>query len=516
MDAYDEKSDSAYSIFAQSEQKTHHSLSEMVASFTKSCGGFKSPLSLLDKLELAFASIISRSKIFNSVAAVHNYSIPPNWQILLNYLYQQGIVAEPSFKMLLRRNDYPQFNKVTLTSTYKDFNSDAVKSKDTPRGFGVAHDIETAYAKAVGELLERYFLTFFKKKDFIYTSANVLSAQGRTILHLDDLPDFAQWQKEKFPRFNRSKDSKLCWLPIKNLISEEKVYIPAQLIFWRYLFEGEYPEPVLRQSNTNGEAGHYSFEKAVLSGLYEAVERDAFFIFWLNTISPPVLDISSLQNKEINDLITETEQYGLRIHFLDTTTDLNIPSCVCVVVDRRGNTPWVGIGGSAGFDIEKNILASAQEALSVGNSMTNKKYSLPEPYIPFTDRTIGRNERMILWKGEEMLERFNFFISGGKVPIKESRFGKNYRTFPTKNAELSHTLGIFEKKGKGYEVYCYEVKHHVLTTLGYHVVKVVIPQLFQLYLNEHAPTLAAQRLTEVPALLGYKHTKLNPWPHPYP
>jgi len=71
--------------------------------------------------------------------------------------------------------------------------------------------------------------------------------------------------------------------------------------------------------------------------------------------------------------------------------------------------------------------------------------------------------------------------------------------------------------GQGYEISCYQAEHQTLKDLGYFSVKVVVPALVTLYLNEPYAVLGAKRLKEVPWKLGFKPVKKwNPWPHPFP
>ena len=114
-----------------------------------------------------------------------------------------------------------------------------------------------------------------------------------------------------------------------------------------------------------------------------------------------------------------------------------------------------------------------------------------------------------------MCERFKFFISG---PLQTfETFIGDALWVTTPRAQLDYILERFKKLGEGYEIYSYEVKNPVLDTLGYHVVRTVVPRLLHLYLNENMATLDAPRLKSVPQALGYTPSEtLNPWPHPFP
>jgi ribosomal protein S12 methylthiotransferase accessory factor len=502
------------SQFAQNLLKSFYTIPEVVAEFARQPGNFKSPLSWSDKLQLRIAQTVGGWNIFKNIAAIPGYSTSPNWQVLLNYLYVHGVIAEPTFKILPQPNDLPPFYRVRLRSRLNTDLPERKSKTKNPQGYGTSLDsLEEAYSKAVGELLERYFLTLHDGIHSVKSSVRDMKIKS---LNLDELPTFLPWQKEKVAHFNYNEHSVFSWLGTKELLSGQKIYAPAQLLYWGYDIRAA-KEPFLRQTTTSGEAGGFSYKESALSAIYENIERDAFLIFWLNTISPPQIDVSTIAIPRVQKFLDSIKQYGLKAYFLDTTTDIPIPSCVCIIIDDRNNTPRITVAGSTGFSIEKNIISSAMEALSsyTGDMMVDP-FILPKNYVPFDDKTIGREQRIGMWQGKDMLERLSFLISGGTVSIQESRFGRASCTFASLEEEYVYTLNIFRDMGKGYELYCYEAKHPILQTLGYHVTKVVIPMLMPLYLNEHLATLDSKRLNEVPAKLGYTETKLNPWPHPFP
>lgn len=485
------------------------SVYESIDAFLKPCGRFKSPLSWREILELKILRNLSRSRIFNNIAAFPNYEIPPNWQILLNYLASKKLISESSFTPLSQRNDFPHVNRVKLNSHITEEFSDGWDLKITGAGSNV--ETEEAYSKAVGEVLERHILTVYRSKQFKRSSYNTLKHSGVRALDVDTLPKFLPWQTEVFKELVYSVDTPLRWVETTELISGKRAYVPAQLVFWSYNRTSA-AEPFLQDSTTNGQAGHFTLEESALSSIYELVERDGFLIFWLNTISPKRIKLETINDPAVQARITLLQSTGLKLFYLDTTTDLGIPSCICVVLDERGTEPRVALGGAAGFDIYKNLTSSLNEAISVAQHTV--EYSISKEYKPFVDKKFGLKERMGAWHGD-MLEHFNFFISGDDINFTESRYYASGTLFSSKQSELDAVKKIFKNKGEGYELYCYRARHPVLDRLGYVVTKAIIPKLVPLHLQEWLATLGAQRLQDVPAALGYSETKPNSWPHPF-
>ena len=69
-----------------------------------------------------------------------------------------------------------------------------------------------------------------------------------------------------------------------------------------------------------------------------------------------------------------------------------------------------------------------------------------------------------------------------------------------------------------YDVLYKDILVPSLKDLNYSVVKVIIPQMQPVYLDERYPLLGSERLYQVPKILGYEsktEEKLNKYPHPF-
>lgn len=480
------------------------------------CGRFKSPDLLEESLKFFVAEHMRRTDPLGEEQLFMASGVPLNWQRLLAYLHEKTIIEEPRFFYERIPNDRPKIPNFSLTLSDTTGRTDG--RAEAGAGFGSSLSPEDALSKTVGEALERYFLSIYRRETMRYGS--FASLRGRNALDITQLNGFLPFQKRAFPGLGCNAEASLHWVTGEEFPSRKKALLPAQLVFWNYsrdISKDANKEGVLAQSTTSGCAGHFSKEEAVLSGLLELIQRDGFLIFWLNRISPPLLDVSFLDEPELAELIEYVKRYRLEMKFVNTTSDINVPSVTCIVIDNASpDGPIISLGSSTGFDIKELFLHSAMEALAVSNYADSlPTYVLPEKYVPFIDKALGRAQRLSTWKGPRMAERFAFFISGKKQDPRE--LAKIAGEKKTTSEQLAYVLGEFEKLGKGYETYVYEAKDEALGALGYHVVRTIVPQLVPLYLGEHAATLDSKRLREVPAKLGYKAaSEMNPWPHPFP
>ncbi len=502
-----------YESFARALIRTRE---EIAKELSAPCGRFKSTADIEDAL---------RTYIFEHLRSIDPVSdeqlfagsgFPLNWQALLNFLFEKKIIAQPRFQTAPIANDRP---KITNFGLSFDPSRQTDGRSVSTMGFGGSFSPEEAMSKAIGETLERYFSSIYSDASLIQASASSLLAKRRTALDISTLNTYLPWQKSAFPEFDVDEDTPLKWVTGEAYPSGKRVLLPAQLVFWNYDHGhiASKPEKALLRPTTSGCAGHFSKDEAVLAGLLEHIQRDGFLIFWLNHIAPPILDVQSLKDTEIDEVIAYAARYRLDMKFVNTTSDINIPSVTCIVTDPTDTEDHqIAVGSSTGFDLKENIIHSAVEALVVSaHSGTLPPYALSEDYKPFSDKQIGRKERLSMWRGLKMSREFAFFTSGRMQDPRE--LIKATPQNLTVKEQLAYVLAQFEQHGAGYEVFVYEHHHEVLRTLGYHVVRTIVPQLLPLYLSEYAATLDSKRLKEVPAKLGYAAADtLNPWPHPFP
>lgn len=441
---------------------------------------------------------------------------PLNWQRLLKYLHENGI-TKARFSDRFYRNDYPDVLHFFDLASMEDFYL-ADGRIVLANGFGGSLDREEAMSKAVGETLERYYLSAYKRDSFRTASYAELSKRNQ-VMDMFQLDFFLDWQKRRFSEFVFDENSVFHWVQGRELQSNRSIFLPAQLVYWSYHHSprGLPHEKIIFTQTTSGSAGHFTKDEAVLSALLEAIQRDAFLIYWLNSLTPRVIDTATIESAAIVDLIERLRQYNLEPIFLNTTSDFGIPTATCVVIDTTDpHTPTYTVGSHAGFTLEDTLISSLIEAFSVQHLVSlQDPYVLGEKYEPFTSRHISRSERLRTWRGPVMAEHMQFLLSGEKQSAQE--FIGNAPLTDTVEKRLAHIIDECAKRGAGYEIYTYEVKNPVLDTLGYHVVRAIVPQLIPLYLIEFAAPLKARRLKEVPEKIGYKAAeKFNPWPHPFP
>lgn len=474
-------------------------------------GRYKLPFSLPRRVALKLLQKISAHSTemmpWSPPLTAHpRYPVPFEWQLIIEYLFRERALRLPQVTFDKVFDDEPQVDALRLWAAPSDTDGDRVIAEG---GYsrGVAYDLDEALAKVIGEFLERYPLTLYRDSDLWAASIVELRRAKEHFLDPYLADQFAPWQKERFPHRTFDDQSVFRFVKGESLTRNVDAYIPAQMVFLNYKYAKG--EPVLRSPISNGAAGMFTYDEAVLAGLYELIQRDAFLTGWLTNSPPPVVDPDPLRHPALRDCIADLARHRLDFRILDTTSDIGVPSFAAVLLDGSGRGPAVSLGGGCGYDQEQAILRALTEALGVRSALRawqekRADKSLPSmtDHEPFT-HDWGSRERLLLWYDRKNIDVIAPFLGGTLVSLDASRD----RAFSNSSEELKHMLQLFAKRGEAYEVFVYQAHHRVLNKLGYVSVKVCVPALLPLYLRETFAPLGAKRL----------HTKTpNPLPHPFP
>ena len=155
-------------------------------------------------------------------------------------------------------------------------------------------------------------------------------------------------------------DLNLEWSLSHDLISGNDYYIPTNAVFHPY--DAKNNADKLFKSNTNGLASGNILEEAILHGMLEVIERDAWSIFELTHKNYAQIDLKSIESDLINDIIDKFESNGIKIKLMDFTADVKIPTIAASADDtltKDAGLLTLGIGTH--LDPEVAILRALTE-----------------------------------------------------------------------------------------------------------------------------------------------------------
>lgn len=395
-----------------------------------------------------------------------------------------------------------------------------ISSYFSPRAFahGFKKDAKEAVDQALYEFLERYPLalgTLIKKENLIKASVKEIQRRSK-IPDLTLFSGFNDEQKEKFPYRKWNEDSLFYWQKVERWLTKEKLYLPAQYIYWNYKFDEN--EPYLRESNTSASGGFWDKEGAILAGLYELIQRDSFLIYWLNSLAPKQIDPYTIPDIKFQKLFLETIDFGYQVYILDVTTETQIPAFVAIIHNPNQDGPCYVLGGGCNLDPLKAIYRAFDEAWSIYYWVKRLApyVELDKNYTPFYETYIDQRYRLRLWANHKMKENLEFFLKGEKLPFYQA-YPDELKIFDSNKEELDFVVKKIESLGEGYEVYYYLHELKLFKRLSYFSAKVIVPKLINIYFWEPNIPLNSPRIYESPPKFGYQpSSKINPLPHLFP
>jgi YcaO-like protein with predicted kinase domain len=150
--------------------------------------------------------------------------------------------------------------------------------------------------------------------------------------------------------------SQLSWEEVTNVQNGSVKLIPSDLV-WMVPRIKDQPLMYL-QMGSNGLASGASREDAILSGLYEILERDAWTLhqFLLDNcgVLPNRTPLTDLTPR-LEAIVRKIEAAGIKVHLFDLTNDYRIPVFSAVMVDLSGNV--AGTFGGFGCHLNAEIAA---------------------------------------------------------------------------------------------------------------------------------------------------------------
>lgn len=435
----------------------------------------------------------------------------------LEKLQNYGIVKE--LKSYSKFSDEPYIHGFYLSTQ---------KTKSTVSGTNFFSK-KTAVWNAIEKAVARDFSTTNNSllEDTIYLPYEKISNQAINIFHL---VSFSEKQRATLPHLRFNEQTIFGWVPAVSLcghISKKYTLCPAQLINYSYFHkhtagQDTTGEPILRPYITTGVASTFgTLEKALVKGILEVIEKDAYVISYLNKLSPPVIDFEylSFQDEDLEKVYKMFRRYKLEVYLVKLPTDFSVNVISAIILDPSNKGPVFTIGNSAGFDLKSAILDALNKALTTRLSLKNdweikKMKKLPNP------QKSGYTDRMIYWAKPENAPALEFMTQGEKIKIDLSSEQNFFDSAERSNNKKYHQNNLkkllSELQKKSYEACYVDLSDMTTKKLGLHCIHIIIPELQSIHPRESFSYCNNKRLREIPPIFGYTPAKkLNSEPYPF-
>ncbi len=347
---------------------------------------------------------------------------------------------------------------------------------------------EQAEFKAIMEATERHACGIIPQEQIIKSSARKLKDR---VLDPRRVVAYKNAQYRNGLRFIQfSLDQQYWWKSVTILPEGHEKYLPIECLY--YPTRHEFAQNLYTAANSSGVAAGLSFEDALQRGLYEAIERDAFMITWLNRASMPLIDQRTIP-EGYQERVRSLESLGYHIYFVDITLGF-IPVVLTIGVSKEVR-PSLVLGAASNPNTEK----------AIGKSLSEIEHQLywerrdPRNVRGISDPTevIEVMDHSALYTSPEHLSKAAFLWSGRTRPMRSNSSIQDISTL------------VKELRQQGIETAVLDLTPEYLKKAGVWVIRAIPLGLIPISFGYGMEPLKMPRYTQM-AKWG------NPWPEPVP
>ncbi|MBN9608349.1 MAG: hypothetical protein BGO26_20040 [Actinobacteria bacterium 69-20] len=374
---------------------------------------------------------------------------------------------------------------------------------------GMGETWDAAAIGAVGECVERYCCAV-QPADPVVASAAEL---GDAAVGMDAFQLFSerQYAHPNFPFARQDDQLPITWVAAERLSDHETRFVPACLVYIPYVPRLPGKTDMLALSVSSGQACHTDWDSAVLSGLCEVIERDAFMLTWARRLTP-----TRLRLDERLPLFDWFQRYfaraSLTFDLFRLPSDIDVPTVLCVARGHTPDGPFACVGAACRLNeadaARKAVVEAAQGAVWVRDLIR----TLPD-WRPAPDFSNVRDfpDHVRLYGLPEMLPHLDFLYEGPDAELRDA-------PGPAGTGDaIAKVLGAV--RTTGLEPLVCDLTTPDVADAGMRVARVLIPGAAELYAVHGLPTYGSERYRRVPGALGFvgePYETFNPWPHPFP
>ncbi|WMJ77205.1 YcaO-like family protein [Sedimentibacter sp. MB35-C1] len=375
---------------------------------------------------------------------------------------------------------------------------------------GTSFDETVALSKCLGECLERYAALNINYDNLIQGSYNQLTEQGYKCTHIKEFSFFSeeQLQQKDFPFKRINKNTTLYWIWCKNLFNNDDVLVPAELVYLNHVEKFS-----INYNISTGQACGETLEDAILTAIYEVIERDSFIMTWKKKISFPHIDISTIDDDVISNMLEKFFKSNMEVWLIKAEMEYGIPTIIGVLYNRNSNYKNILIDSSTKSTYRKAII-------SVLDSLANLVMINLKNYNRFNGdtnyNTINElHERIKIFMSSNVWDEANFLIAGDKIKYKDLKL--RYEENNNKSNKKLIDECVEKLNMHGITSYYCDITTRDVKHLGFNIVQAIIPDLLSLDISSNYMYLGGRRLFQANELFSnYKHISgINYFPHPF-
>jgi len=337
-----------------------------------------------------------------------------------------------------------------------------------------------------------------------------------------------RYARPGFPFQPFAADRVCRWVWGYSLARREPILVPQAYAYYRTHVTNP-GDPSFACEISNGCALGSCLEEAILYGMVEVVERDAFLMTWYARLPAARIDLSSARDRSIPVLAEAIEaETGYQVLTFDTTMEHGIPS-VWAIALRPPGTEQPGLACAAGAHLDPELAASG--ALSeLGPILTDLIRRYPDvaergrAMVGDPSLVVTMGDHSVLYANHEASSRLDFLTTSAQSRSFADIRSRHGAADAFRNTDLTDDLTevVRRLRSHGLDVVVVDQTTPEHRAGGFSCVKAIVPGMLPMtFGHDNRRIHGLPRLSEVPRLLGYRDRSLppqdvNPHPHPFP
>jgi ribosomal protein S12 methylthiotransferase accessory factor len=368
-----------------------------------------------------------------------------------------------------------------------------------------------AIAGALGEAVERYCSSLFDAGSFLRSTIPEIPSHAihpaECVLYSED-----QYAQKNFPYVRPNEETKYAWVTAQELTAGREVYLPASLVYLSYV--GDRENELFTPPTSNGLAAGPDLTRAVLSAIYEVVERDAFLMTWMNRLPAPIVDYRSAGGL-MESIRTHYGRFGIEAQVFNLTTDIPIYVMMCLAIDRSRKGPAAVAGLGTGLDPRTAVEKALMEVCQVRpGEVLRFIQRVPKDKLTSYEQVESLQDHSGFFFDVERLDELSFLLGSGRTQSIEA-----LPDLSQGSPEADVDRCVEALRGAGSRVAYVDLTTPDVKDFGVRVARVVATQLQPIHFGHGQERLGGRRLFELPRVLGHDErnrepSDLNPCPHP--
>ncbi len=277
---------------------------------------------------------------------------------------------------------------------------------------------------------------------------------------------------------------------------------------------------------SNGCATGGSLAEAILFGLLELVERDAFLLAWYGRARLTGIDLTGATAPAVRSMLDRAALHGYDVHAFDTRMDLAVPVITALAVRRDGGPGTLSFSAAAGFDPADTVEAALSEVLTyiphLPYQVAERRAELEEMERDFTKVRHLKDHAQLYGLPSMARHAAEYLEPAAVLPLTE--VFADWEPLRPRTGDLLDDLRLLrnELQGAGYDVIAVDQTTPEQHRMGLHTVSTVVPGLLPLDFGWsrqralHLPRLrtalraAGRRADDLP------EAEIKAAPHPFP